>query len=287
MGILAPAAGYDRIQKKLEGAQNFVLLQASGLIRFFDHSSLSSVRYNSAVKFLDYSLRTPEENLACDEALLDQCEHGTEPEILRFWEPDRYFVVLGYACRISDDIRLNSCVQNNIPILRRLSGGGTILQGPGCLNYSLILHTDYSPALATITGTNRFILDRIRTGIGKLLGREVAIQGHTDLTLGNLKFAGNSQRRRRRSLLFHGSFLLNMDLSMIEQVLTVPLKRPVYRGDRTHLNFLTNLNIPAEEIKNALREEWNASGELRPSFETQIATLLRDRYSKTEWNCRF
>jgi lipoate-protein ligase A len=239
------------------------------------------------MKYLDYSLRTPEENLACDEALLDLCENGLEPAILRFWEPDRYFVVLGYSCRISDDIRLNSCSQNNIPILRRLTGGGTILQGPGCLNYSLILHTDYSPAMGTITGTNRFILDRIRTGLGKLLGSEVTVQGHTDLTLGSLKFAGSSQRRRRRSLLFHGSILLNMDLSMIEQILTVPPKRPAYRGDRSHLDFLTNLNIPAPDIKKALLEAWNASRELRPSFETQIAHLLRDRYSKTEWNCRF
>ncbi|MBI4549676.1 MAG: lipoate--protein ligase family protein [Candidatus Omnitrophica bacterium] len=239
------------------------------------------------MKFFDYSLPTPEENLACDEALLESCETGSEPAVLRFWEPDRYFVVLGYAGRISDDIRLDCCAQNNIPILRRLTGGGTVLQGPGCLNYSLILHADYSPALDTITGTNRFILGRIRSALTPLLGREVAIQGHTDLTLGDLKFAGNSQRRRRRSVLFHGSILRAMDLSMIEQVLTVPPKRPSYRGDRSHLNFLTNLNLPAREIKKAIRDVWRASGELRPALEAQIASLLRDRYSKTEWNCRF
>ena len=45
----------------------------------------------------DLTLPTPEENLACDEALLDLCEAGGAGELLRFWEPPSYFVVLGYA----------------------------------------------------------------------------------------------------------------------------------------------------------------------------------------------
>src|SRR5690242_14068944 len=91
------------------------------------------------MKHLDLTLPSPAENLAADEALLDQCEAGAEGEILRFWEPREAFVVLGYANRAALEVDLPACQAHQIGVFRRCSGGGTVLQGPGCLNYSVIL----------------------------------------------------------------------------------------------------------------------------------------------------
>src|SRR5881397_1676977 len=110
------------------------------------------------MKFLDLSFPTPEENLACDEALLDWCEAGNGPEVLRFWEPKQHFVVVGYSNRVGREANVEACRERRIPILRRCSGGGTILQGPGCLNYALILKGD--GALHSISETNCFIMKR-------------------------------------------------------------------------------------------------------------------------------
>ena len=106
------------------------------------------------MKWIDLTYPSPEENLACDEALLDLCEEGAEGEILRFWEPSAYFVVLGYSNRWTTEVDSPACAKLGIPIFRRCSGGGTVLQGPGCLNYSLILKIEGDRTLATITGTN-------------------------------------------------------------------------------------------------------------------------------------
>ena len=57
------------------------------------------------MKHFDQSFETPEENLACDEALLDLCEEGSGPELLRFWEPRNYFIVAGYSNKIQTEIR--------------------------------------------------------------------------------------------------------------------------------------------------------------------------------------
>ena len=46
------------------------------------------------MKLCDLTLGTPEENLACDEVLLDLCEAGDSDEILRLWALPQYFVVL-------------------------------------------------------------------------------------------------------------------------------------------------------------------------------------------------
>jgi lipoate-protein ligase A len=91
------------------------------------------------MKLLDLSFTTPQENLACDEALLDWSEEESGVAVLRFWESPRHFVTLGYTDAASREADLEACRVLDIPILRRCSGGGTVLQGPGCLNYALIV----------------------------------------------------------------------------------------------------------------------------------------------------
>ena len=59
----------------------------------------------------DLTLGTPEENLACDEALLDLCEAGGSDELLRLWALPQYFVVLGYANKTSTEVNLSFCRQ--------------------------------------------------------------------------------------------------------------------------------------------------------------------------------
>src|SRR5688572_29608059 len=108
------------------------------------------------MKYLDLTLPTPAENLACDEALLDFCEQTGGSEILRVWQPADYFVVVGYANKVELEVNSEYCRAKQIPILRRCSGGGAVVQGPGCLNYSLILNFANNRLLQTIPRTNRF-----------------------------------------------------------------------------------------------------------------------------------
>ena len=91
---------------------------------------------------LDVSFPLPVHNLACDEVLLNMLEEEAVGEILRFWTSTQYFVVLGSSNNVRDEVDLDACRADGIPILRRHSGGGTVLQGPGCLNFSLILAID-------------------------------------------------------------------------------------------------------------------------------------------------
>jgi lipoate-protein ligase A len=237
--------------------------------------------------YCDLSLATPEENLACDETLLDLCEAGEAGELLRVWEPPRYFVVLGYASKISQEVNLSFCQQNTIPILRRFTGGGTVIQGPGCLNYSLILRIDETGPLHSIPGTNDFILKRHSAALQALLGAHVEMQGHTDLAIGSLKFSGNSQRRRKRFLVFHGTFLLHLDISLVEKALLMPPRQPAYRGHRSHADFLMNVKVPAHSVKEALSKAWQATKPLTSVPLERISVLAGNKYSSAEWNLKF
>lgn len=237
------------------------------------------------MKCLDLTLPAPSANLACDEALLDICEESPGTEILRFWEPRHYFVVLGYANRAEWEVNLAACQEENIGVYRRCSGGGTVLQGPGCLNYSLILNLAGHPALGAIGPANRHIMERQRLALAGVLGREVSVAGATDLSLGGRKFSGNAQRRKRRALLFHGAFLLRFNIAMMRRFLPMPSRQPDYRQNRPHDQFLANLDVPSALIKSALRKAWSAT----ESCETPpaISAELEKKYSGAEWNMKF
>lgn len=244
-------------------------------------------RGTKRMKHLDLTLASAEENLALDETLLDLCDRGNNCEILRFWEPAIPFVVIGYANRAAAEVDLESCRATRIPVLRRCTGGGTVLQGPGCLNYTLILRISHSTALQTISGTNNFILQRNRSALMDLLPSQVEIRGHTDLAIGGRKFSGNSQRRRKNCLLFHGTFLLDFDVSLVEKTLRFPSRQPEYRAGRSHGDFLTNLEIPAHNVKAALITAWGAFEPLTQIALDQVQDLVREKYSRDEWNSKF
>ena len=109
------------------------------------------------MKYLDFTFSDPASNLACDEALLELCEGDEEDGLLRVWEPDHYFVVLGYSNKVASEVNVTACEAKGIPIFRRFSGGGTVLQGPGCLNYSLVLRNERLGIPADLTASYRFV----------------------------------------------------------------------------------------------------------------------------------
>ena len=242
----------------------------------------------AALHFLDLSLDSPAANLALDEALLDHCENGEGPAhgVLRCWETPAYFVVVGYGNRVTTEVDEAACDQAGVGIFRRCSGGGTVLQGPGCLNYALVLPLEETGPLASITGANAFIMRRNRDAVAALVEQSVSVAGHTDLTLAGRKFSGNSQRRRRRFLLFHGTFLLNFDLGLVERVLRSPSREPEYREGRRHTDFLTNLPVGAAELRAALRRAWGAALDFANPPVALAREMAVTRYATDAWNFR-
>lgn len=253
------------------------------------------------MKLLDLTLDTPAENLACDEALLDLCEEEGV-ETLRFWESRQHFVVVGYGNSVEREVNVSECKKRGTPVLRRCSGGGTVLQGPGCLNYNLTLRVPATAQtsrtslathepLFTVTGTNEFVMERNRAALEQLLDVKVAVQGHTDLACATsdsrwLKFSGNAQRRRRHSLVFHGTILYDFNLPLIDVLLNFPSAQPNYRAGRGHSEFLCNIPATGENIRDALRFAWKADEPAPVMAPHHLDRLLREQYLNDDWNFR-
>jgi len=211
----------------------------------------------TTLRFIDLTHPTPPENLAADQALLDEVEANPALAALRFWESPTDCVIVGRSNVIEREVNVAACEADGVPVLRRMSGGGAVVLGPGCLCYSLALPLPEHKE-RNITAITADIMQRLRhafvTG-----GWNVEVQGISDLVHNARKFSGNSQRWLRRSLLHHGTVLYDFDLAKIERYLHLPGRQPDYRADRAHAEFVGNLPIGRAELAELLARQWHGN----------------------------
>jgi lipoate-protein ligase A len=234
------------------------------------------------MQYLELTLPTLAENLALDEALLLQAEEARGGEILRVWEWPQCAVVMGAGCWLARDVEEAACATDNVPILRRASGGGTVLLGPGCLLYSLVLSYERSEDLQDISTSYGYILKRVRAALQELLP-DIELAGTSDLASAGRKFSGNAQQRKRHHLLHHGTLLVEFDLEQIDRYLRLPERQPNYRNRRDHAAFLMNLRVPAPELVRRLRAVWQAEDEMTVWPRATVSRLTAEKYARPEW----
>jgi lipoate-protein ligase A len=234
---------------------------------------------------LDLTLPTLAENLALDEALLSTAEEDHGGEVLRFWQWQKYAVVLGASGIIAADVHLDACQSENVPIARRSSGGGTVLLGPGCMLFTLVLDQSRAVELQQITSSYRWILGRVADALSPVQDR-IELAGTSDLAVLGRKLSGNAQQRKRRYILHHGTLLHRFDLQRISRFLKLPPRRPEYRGERDHTEFLTNLPDRPDAIREYLRICFDARVPLVHWPEEAVAKLVEEKYERPEWNRR-
>jgi lipoate-protein ligase A len=238
------------------------------------------------MKCLDLTLETPAENLALDEALLDQAESGEGPnEMLRFWEPHEPFVVIGRSSRHAAEVNLAACRERGIAVLRRCSGGAAVVAGPGCLMYAAVLSFQQHPHLRMIEAAHCFVLSNLLRAITRLVP-DAAMRGTSDLALHERKFSGNSLRVKHDHMLYHGTILYDFPLDLIGQCLRTPPRQPDYRNQRDHLAFVTNLTTTGAKLKRELLDTWSVDAEVTDWPREQVEHLVETRYSQASWHER-
>lgn len=240
------------------------------------------------MKLIKHFTDSPEENVALDELFLIKAEDGEEGETLRFWLAESCFVVLGRAGKINEECRIQQCHNDGVKIIRRLSGGGTVLQGKGCLNYSLVLSYSRNDKLRQIIFSYEKVLGEIAR-VFREKDHDVNFFPVSDLALGDRKFSGNAQARKRSYFLHHGTILYDMDISAVSRYLKYPPKEPEYRASRPHEEFLAKLPCSPGEIKDMISEAFPAQGEyfLTARDLNDLAELIGAKYSRDDWNLMF
>ena len=239
----------------------------------------------SPIRLLDATLPTVAENLALDEALLIDAEDHEGPAVLRIWELDHFAVVMGASDRLLQNVRLDACRLDDVALGRRSSGGGTVVIGPGALNVSVVLPIAAASELKGVDTAQGFVLGRTAGAI-RAAGPAVEVLGSGDLTLGGRKFSGSAQRRLRHQVLIHASLLYDFPLDRIDRYTLMPPRRPVYRGDRPHGEFVTNLPLDRPRLVSALLGGWlldPSRPELATVPEPLVRSLVATKFSLASW----
>jgi lipoate-protein ligase A len=203
-------------------------------------------------------------HLALDAALFEALDTGTGGEAIRVWESWRPAVVVGRFGRLEREVHEPACRSDGVPVVRRTSGGGAVVVGPGCLNYSLILSLDCRTELRDVGRSYDLILGWVADALG-VPGLRRA--GASDLALDGRKVGGSAQRRGRRALLHHGTILYAFDLSMMARYLREPERQPAYRARRQHAGFVANAPLHAAACSAALARAFVSNARTRPRVE--------------------
>jgi lipoate-protein ligase A len=240
------------------------------------------------MRLIDLSFDTPEENLAMDEAVLDAVESGHSPATLRFWECPVRFVVTGSAQTPHREVNGEHCAADGVPVLRRCTAGGCVLQGPGSLNYALILPYADFPETRDLHQSYCFILHRMSDALASL-GIPAKHEGICDLAVSGLKVSGNAQRRKKHAFLHHGTLLYRADHEGMARYLREPRDRPAYRGERSHRDFVGELPPAPEALRAAVRRAFSAkevSDMPAPEELAAMRRLVAGKYATAEWTRR-
>ncbi len=257
--------------------------------------------------WLDVTLPSVEQNLALDEALLELAHEGlVTTTYVRTWMAAEPVVVLGSSSRVDEELDSLVCEAAGVRVVRRPSGGATVVLGPGCLMWSVV--TPHPVGVPAIEAIHAAMLDPLAAAINAALpaaahhaGHRVARRGTSDLAISDpqggepahrerdvpeRKVSGNALRVRRHGVLYHGTLLDSFNLSLVAKVLRHPPREPDYRSRRSHSDFLANLNLGREALEKIVRTAFNATLATGDWPSDRVSRLVAERYAANDWTRR-
>jgi lipoate-protein ligase A len=233
--------------------------------------------------------------LALGEILLDRTAGEDATLWVHLWRPAETAVVLGSACRLTREVVVDTCRARGIAVYRRVTGGGTVVIGPGTWCYTFVWTRDLEP------GTIGAAFDRVHTVIIAVLakhGLAARSEPISDLVVevpagGILKIAGHGQKRRRTGTVCGGSLLAAPFSFPMGEILYHPPREPPYRAGRPHDAFLTSLEAQGVTMTfaaftRAVMDVTGAAGAEAPDpdLERRAEKLARERYQDPGWTER-
>jgi len=234
------------------------------------------------------------DNMAIDEAILQQVSIGASPPTLRLygWKPSA--VSIGYFQSIEDEVDLDACLEKGFDVVRRITGGGAVFHDDE-LTYSIIIPEASGVVSEDIMGSYAQICGAIVDALGSF-GLEARFKPVNDITVDGKKISGNAQTRRCGCVLQHGTLILGLDADEMFSVLKVPDEKIRDKMIATVKDRVTSLRLEYggfsdASVRAALVEGFEGSlgistapGELTLAEKELAGELSESKYSTRKWN---
>ncbi len=211
--------------------------------------------------YIDFEIHDAQYNMDFDENLLKKCENENINFALRLYAWDKPSVSLGRNQKILG-IDENFCKKNNIPIVRRITGGRALLHADE-LTYCVIcsknilkdgtnIITDYKEISGILLkalnnmGIDAYYGEKTKSNIGA--GYCMNLSTICDVNVNNKKFIGSAQFRSNTHILQHGAIPFSLDKNLLNKIFLGEI-------DFEHIITLNEIkpNFDIEQLKQELK----------------------------------
>lgn len=225
-------------------------------------------------------------NIAAEEYFLK----NYNDDILMFWKSE-YSVVVGKHQNTMAEVNINFTDKNNIPVIRRISGGGTVYHDTGNINYTVITSATNNEKLVDFVKFTKPIIGFLNT-----LGLKAIFEGKNNLTIQGLKFSGNSAHVFRNRILNHGTLLFNTNLDNLQSAISAANFTITDKGVKSiranvanisgHLHNAMSISMFEDKLQEYFVNYFNIKSkhQLSNYDADKINELVENKYKLWDWN---
>ncbi|MEJ5245041.1 MAG: lipoate--protein ligase [Bacteroidota bacterium] len=199
-------------------------------------------------------------------------------------------IIVGKHQNTLAEINYDYVKENNIKVVRRMTGGGAVFHDLGNINFTFI-ETGESEKLVDFRKYVQPILDILLK-----LGVNAKFEGRNDLTIDGKKFSGNAEHVYKNRILHHGTILFSAKMSDLTQALNVKDVKYTDKAVKSVRSRVTNvsehLHTPLTVLEfinlvfNHILEMYEDAQiyEITDEDIQKINQLVENKYSTWEWN---
>lgn len=240
------------------------------------------------MKYIENYSNNPKYNLAFEEYCFKNLPQDEDYVILWINGPA---IIVGKNQNTIEEVNTKYVEENNIDVVRRVTGGGAVYHDLGNLNFSIITNTD---------GNRVIDFKKYNIPIMKALeklGIKSEFSGRNDITIDGKKFSGIAQSISKDRVLNHGTLLFDTKLDVLSKALNVRQDKIESKGIKSVKSRVTNIrpylteDVEMEEFRQLLLKYiFEMEGlvptkyELSEEQKAGIDKLYNERYATWEWN---
>jgi lipoate-protein ligase A len=238
---------------------------------------------------------TASAGLAADEIIANRAGSGTSQPTLRLYTY-KPCALVGRFQTIENELNLDYCAENKIPVNRRPTGGGAIIMGQEQLGMALAIPGRSDETYARVRERMAQFSKGIISGLSTL-GIVVEFRRKNDLEVNGKKIAGlGLHKTASNGLLFHASLLVDLDVSYMLNVLNTPFEKISDKEIATVSERTTtvlreaNANLTLDEVRSIILDGYKDAfqinikvGDFSISELDELRQLEKDKYMATDW----
>ncbi len=223
---------------------------------------------------------------------------ASEEYILRNFTDDCFMlyrntpsIIIGKHQNTLAEINYEFVRKNNIDVLRRLSGGGTVFHDLGNLNFAFIQNAEKDDNLVDFKKYTKPIIEVLQN-----LGIDAKFEGRNDIMINGKKISGNAEHVYKKRVLHHGTLLFSSELKDLSGALKINPLKYSDKGVKSVRSRVTNIldhlkeEISIKEFSDKILSFIKSTNKKAKIYQfnhndiKQVNKLIEDKYSTWEWN---